>query len=294
MLETAGGRIVEDMLNAADRDAFLALRDGGALVVADDVPVVLCPACGDQDVAPRKINGVLKGLCPECGYVEITNASIKAWTVDLEWLLGKLRLAFGIAGRQASEELVAGAVWKVGDYKVGRRSRRIVLARRLADHHTHHAFRDALDQKIERDNAVIISTTSRLAAMVSDLSLPYLHLAEIVHFRSGKLKLDDQRWAWCLKPAHLRQHDASPVFLENFRVAIIDGEEYEFISLQAAVFAYLHAAKAGKCFKDSIMEQINSAQKNPVELFRHNARQFEGFSRVAEWKEHGYYWLNLR
>lgn len=293
-LETSGGRIVKEVLDTADREAFRVLRDCEALKSAEDVPLVLCPSCGEHDVDPRRIGGTLQGLCPECGYVSITNASLKAWAADPEWLLGRLRVAFGVASRQASEELVPGTLWKVGDHKEGRRSRRILLARRLADHAAHRAFRDALVEKVERDNAVIIATTSKSAAMVSDISMPYVHLAEIVHLRSGKLERDEDRWNWCLKPAHLRQHDASPVFFENFRVAVIDGEEYEFSTLQAAVLAYLHAAKGGKCFKDSIMREIDSAQKNPVELFRHNPRQFEGFSRVAEWNDHGYYWLKRR
>lgn len=294
MLETSGGRVVEDMLDAAGRDALHLLRDCGALAVAEDVPAVMCPACGDHGVAPWKMGGVLQGLCPACGYVEITNASLKAWAVDQAWLLGRLRMAFGIADRQESEELVAGVMWKLGDHMVGRRLRRIIFVRRLADHGIHKVFRNALTENIERDNAVIIGTTSRSAAMVSDISMPYIHLAEIVHLRSGKLERDEGRWNWCLKPAHLRGHDASPVFFDNFRIAVIDGEEYEFSALQAAVLAYLHAVKIGKCFKDSIMDEIGSPQKNPLELFRHKPHQFEGFSRVADWNEQGYYWLKRR
>ena len=290
-LESSGGRVVEDILDPADLDAFRVLQDCEALKSVEDIPLVLCPFCGEHDVEPRKIGGALQGLCPECGYVPVTNASLKAWTADTAWLLGRLRMVLGMASRQASEELVPGALWKVGDHKEGRRSRRILFARRLSDHATHQAFRDALAQKVERDNAVIIASTSRSAAMVSDISLPYVHLAEIVHLRSGKLELDEVRWKWCLKPGHLRQHDASPIFFENFRILVIDGEEYEFSSLQAAVLAYLHAARGGKCFKDSIMTEINSAQKNPLELFRHQPRQFEGFSRVADWNDQGYYWL---
>lgn len=294
LLEATQGRIVEDLLDITDRDAFQRLCDAGALVVADDVPVILCPACGDQDVAPRRIAGVLQGLCPDCGYVPITNASLRAWAVNPAWLLSRLRLAFGISSRQDSEELVADTMWKVGDYTVGRRSRRIVFARRLADQSTHDAFRRALAAKIERDNAVIISTTSRSSAMVSDLSTPFVHLAEIIHLRSGKLELDQERWAWCLKPAHLRRHDASPIFFENFRIAVVDGDEYQFSALQAGVLACLHAATSGKSFKDTIMVEVNSAQKNPVELFRHNARQFEGFNRLVEYDDYGYYWLKRR
>lgn len=291
ILETSGGRVVEDALESDERDAFQALRDCGALSPAADVPAILCPSCGEHDVEPKKSKGVLQGLCPECGYVAITNASLKAWAADPEWLLARLRQAFGIASRQDSEEFVRGTFWKVGDHKEGRRPRRILLARRLADHGTHQAFRDALFEKVERDNAVIIATTPKSAAMVSDLSLPYIHLAEIVHWRSGKLELDEARWAWCLQPAHLRQHDASPVFFENSRVAVIDGEEYEFSALQARVFAYLHAARGRKCFKDSIMEDLGSPQRNPLELFRHNPRQLAAFQRIVEWDDHGFYWL---
>lgn len=290
-LETSGGKVVDDALAPDERDALKALLDCDAFVGAKDVPLILCPCCGEYDVQPRRTKGGLQGLCPDCGYVAITNASLKAWAPDPEWLLARLHQAFGIASRQDSEALVAGTLWKVGDHKEGRHSRRILLARRLADHAVHKAFREALSEKVERDNAVIIGTTPRSAAMISDLAMPYVHLAEIVHFRSGKLELDEERWAWCLKPAHLRNHEASPVFYENYRLAVIDGEEYSFSAMQSQVFAYLHASKAHKCHKASIMEDIESPQKNPVELFRHNARQMEGFRLTTDYDEHGYYWL---
>lgn len=291
ILESSGSRLVEEALDPAEHDAFRALCDSGAVKPAEDVPLVLCPVCGEHDLQPRRIGGILQGLCPECGFVAITNASLKAWTADPEWLLGQLRVAFGMAARQASQVLVPGTLWKVGDFKQGRRSRRVLLARRLGEHATNKAFREALGEKIERDNAVIISTTPKSVAMVNDLSLSYVHLAEIVYLRSSKLELDEGRWAWCLKPAHLRGHDASPVFYENFRVAIIDGEEQTFTPLQAAVLSYLHAAKGQKCHKDSIMQDIDSPQKNPIELFRHSKRQMEAFERVVERDEFGFYWL---
>jgi predicted RNA-binding Zn-ribbon protein involved in translation (DUF1610 family) len=294
LLEASKGRVVEDLLDTSDLDAFHVLRDCGALVVAEDVPVILCPACGDQDVAPQRIRGVLQGLCPECGYVEITNASLRAWKADHDWLLGRLRMAFGIATRQDSEELVPGMVWKVGDHKAGQRTRRIVFARRLADHSIHDAFRRTLSDKIERDKAVIISTTPKSAAMVSDLSLPFVHLAEIVHWRSGKLELDAERWAWCLKPAHLRRHTASLVFYDGYRAAIIDGEEYVFSVNQALVFEALDGEPGRKRLGSSIMADIGSPQRNPGEIFRHNTRQWEAFCQLVEWDDYGFYWLKQR
>jgi len=294
LLETSSGRVVEDTLDTADRDAFEVLRNTGALVVGEDVPIILCPACGDQDVAPRRVGGVLQGLCLDCGYVPITNASLRAWAVDPEWLLGRLRLAFGIAARQDSEELMPGTVWKVGDHKEGQRKRLIVFARRLADQGTHDAFRRGLTDKIERDSAVIISTTSRSAAMVSDLSMPFVHLAEIVHLRSGKLELEAERWAWCLKPAHLRRHTVSPVFYDGYRAAIVEGEEYAFSVNQALVFEALDGEPGMKRLGSTIMADIGSPQRNPGELFRHNARQWEAFCQLVDWDEYGFYWLKRR
>lgn len=294
LLEESKGRVVEDTLDTTDLDAFEVLCDCGALVVAEDVPVILCPACGDQDVAPRRIAGVLQGLCPECGNVPITNASLRAWKADHDWLLGRLRTAFGGASRQASKELVPGTVWKVCDHKAGQHTRRILLARRLSEDAVHKAFREALADKIERDNAVIISTTSRTAAMVSDLSMPFVHLAEIVHLRTGKLELDAERWAWCLKPAHLRRHTASSVFYDGYRAAIIDGEEYAFSVNQALVFEALDGEPGMKRLGSSIMADIGSPQRNPGELFRHNAQQWEAFCQLVQGDDYGFYWLKRR
>ena len=39
------------------------------------------------------------------------------------------------------------------------------------------------------------------------------------------------------------------------------------------------------------MGEVDSAQKNPVELFRHNTRQFEAFNKVVEWDDYGFYAL---
>jgi len=294
LLETSSGRVVEDTLDTADRDAFEVLRDTGALVAGEDVPLILCPACGDQDVAPRRIGGVLQGLCPDCGYVPITNASLKAWAFDPSWLLGRLRMAFGIAARQDSVELVPGTLWKVGDHKAGKQAHRVLLARRLSEHAVHKAFREALLDKVERDSAVIISTTPKSAAMVSDLSLPFVHLAEVVHLRSGKLELDEERWAWCLKPAHLRSHADSSVFYDGYRAAIVGGEEYTFSVNQALVFEALDGEPGTKRLGSTIMADIGSPQRNPRALFRHNPRQIEGFDRLVAYDDYGFYWLKRR
>lgn len=291
MLEAADRRIVADDLDSDERDAFDALCDCGAVKIGPDVPAVLCPWCGEHDVAPVRRAGGLQALCPDCGYVNITNAALQAWALDPEWLLGRLRRAFGIAARQASTALVPDLIWAVGIYSKGKRERRILFARRLADHAVQQALRKLLQESIPRESAALIGTSSKTAVRLDNLALPYVHLAEIVHWRSGTFELDEERWEWCLRPAHLRQHDASSTFFDQFRQAVIDGEEFTFAPRQAQVFAHLHAAKGGKCHKDSIMSGIGSSQKNPRELFRHNEQQLAGFDQLVAYNEHGFYWL---
>jgi predicted RNA-binding Zn-ribbon protein involved in translation (DUF1610 family) len=294
LMERSGGKLVEDTLAAHERDAFRALRDTDAIMPAKDVPVVLCPFCGEQDVQPQRRHGGLQALCPECGYVPISNESLKAWQANPEWLLGQLRSALGMAARQASREWVPASVWLVGEYSQKRLTRRVLLASRLSDPVVQTAFRAALDQHVVRDQAVLITTTPQRATPLSDLSLPCLSLVELMHLRAGRLELDEDLWSWSLKPAHLRHHRASTIFCENYRLAVIDGEEFTFSPRQGAVLAYLDSVSGGKCHKDSIMTEIDSAQKNPYELFRHEPRQWAGFQAIAEWDEHGFYWLRRR
>lgn len=290
-LDAADSRIIADDLDPGERDAFDVLRDCGALKLGPDVPAVLCPWCGEHDVAPVRRAGGLQALCPDCGYVNIKNAALQAWALDPGWLLGRLRGAFGIAARQASTALVPDLIWAVGTYTKGKREHRILFARRLADHAVQQALRAVLHEVIPKESAVLIGTTSRSAARLEDLALPYVHLAEIVHWRKGDLKLDEERWEWCLQPAHRRRHDASPTFSDQYRRAVIDGEEYAFTPNQAQVFTHLHAARGEKCLKDSIMATVGSPQKNPAELFRHNARQYAAFQQLVESDDHGFYWL---
>ena len=290
MLEMPSGGLVEDALGKDQRDAFQLLRQYKFLNEGPEAVAVMCPACGDHDVEPRMVGRELTGLCPKCGRVAIYNESLKVWKVDYARLLLQLRVALGIASRQDSDGLVENIMWKVGDYKVGRRNYRIVFARRLADYENDQEFQRALDDHIEKHNAVVIGTTPRSLFRVSDPVLSYVELFDLVHLRSGKLELDQQHWEWCLKPSHLRQHRAVSGLSEDYRVAVIDGKEYTFSKMQAEVLEYIHSAGGGRREKCLIMAHSSSKQDSPVDLFQHDADQMRAFKHFVEWDVEGFYW----
>lgn len=294
-LDAADSRIVAADLDPGERDAFALLQQHDAMVSAADVAAVLCPWCGEHDVAPQRRAGRLQALCPECGYVAVTNPVLQAWTADPDWMLGRLRGAFGIAARQASTVLVPDTLWQVGQATTARRTRRVLFTRRLAQDVVLRVVRASLQASVPLESAVLIGTTARAAARLDGLDLPYLGLAEIVRWRSGKLELDDERWERSLRTTSpATGPDAGVVFSNGYRRALVVGVEYRFSVLQASFFEHLARACGEKCHKDSIMASIGSPQKNPAELFRKNRSQQEGFHRLVEQDQHGYYWLQRR
>lgn len=294
-LDAADSRIVADDLDPDDREALELLREHGAVVLAADMRAVMCPWCGEHDVAPQRRADRLQALCPDCGYVTITNPVLQAWRADPDWVLGRLRGAFGIAARQASRVLVPDTLWQVGQPTTRKRKRQVLFARRLAQNNVQHDLREALQASAPPDDTVLVGTTARSAARLEGFALPYVQLAEIVHWRSGTFELEAERWDSLLPSVQQSASEhGSGGFFDHYRRAVIDGEEFRFSIQQARVFEYLDQAGGQKCHKDSIMASIRSTQKNPVELFRHNQRQHEGFQRRVVYDEHGYYWLKRR
>lgn len=292
LLEAPNDLCMEALIEEDERDAFKTLKAAGALIPAQNAaPAILCPDCQYHDVLPRQDGNKLEGLCPECGYVALGSQHTQPMMPDIDWVLSRIRLALGVAARQDSMPLIANSLWKVGDHSEGRRRWRVLLARHLSKPENRTGFRRSLSTHVERDNGIIIGTASRSMAGIDDLSLPYVHLGELFRWRSGKFEMDDSLWKWCRKPAHLRDHAKNSIFFDDYRVAILDGEEYTFSQKQALFWEYVFAAKGGKRHKSVIMSHVESDQPNPRELFRHNAKQMEAFDILVNCNEEGFYWL---
>lgn len=86
----------------------------------------LCGHCGLHTAQVYRENAALRMQCPECGPVALAARDLKAWVVDEEWLLRKLRAAFNVPAHQEVVRITTG-VWRIGMHQ----RQAVLLARRL-------------------------------------------------------------------------------------------------------------------------------------------------------------------
>jgi len=127
------GPVLESALSDSERGGLAVLADIGALVpVKLDLRFVLCPYC--QLLRGPVVQGK-SGLvcqCLDCGSVPVDLQDTRAWELNSEWLIRKLRVAFDVPAQQGHLFVISG-VWRIGS----RQRRPLILARSL-DHILQH------------------------------------------------------------------------------------------------------------------------------------------------------------
>ncbi|MBL0422507.1 hypothetical protein JI739_19330 [Ramlibacter sp. AW1] len=94
--------------------------------VAVNQQFALCGHCGLHTAPIFRDKAALRMQCPECGPVAVAARDLKAWVVDEEWLIRKLRAAFSVPTHQEVVRITAG-VWRIGLHQ----RTAVLLARRL-------------------------------------------------------------------------------------------------------------------------------------------------------------------
>lgn len=122
-----GGPVFESALADAERAALAMLVDLKALRPHKvDLRHMLCPYCQlHRGPVVRGEAGYLC-QCPDCGPVAADPADTRAWILDADWLIRKLRGALEVPAQQATVS-VTGGIWRLGSY----RRRPLILARSL-------------------------------------------------------------------------------------------------------------------------------------------------------------------
>lgn len=86
----------------------------------------LCGHCGLHTAQIYRENPALRLQCPECGPVSVAACDLKAWILDEEWLIRKLRAALNVPAHQDVVRIATG-IWRIGMHQ--RQS--VLLARGL-------------------------------------------------------------------------------------------------------------------------------------------------------------------
>ncbi len=126
------GPIILSALSDFERNALALLIQFKAVKpLALDMRYLLCPYCQLHRGLVVQGHAGLECQCPDCGPVEVETQDKKAWMIDVDWLIRKLRGALDIPAQQATVSITSD-IWRIGTHRrhpviIGRHLDRILL-----------------------------------------------------------------------------------------------------------------------------------------------------------------------
>lgn len=123
----SGHHWFDDAIAPAQRSAHEHLIELKAIKpVAVNQQFALCGHCGLQTAQVYRERATLRMQCPDCGPLAVAARDMKAWILEEEWLIRKLRAALNVPAHQATVPITPG-VWRIGIHQ----RKPVLLARRL-------------------------------------------------------------------------------------------------------------------------------------------------------------------
>lgn len=129
--------------------AFDDLLKIGALRPAEPSKVVDCEGCFDDHSCKVEFDhdvGAWFYRCPEAGRMQANDDQILGWSFGVDWFLGQVGQALGLAKRQ-QRCLHEGRLWDLGEAKTGRTSWTAMVGRSLKSTHDIDQLSDQLSRR---------------------------------------------------------------------------------------------------------------------------------------------------
>lgn len=127
LLMTRGGYSYERSIPKGQISGLKLLSELKAIVPgAMDSRYASCSFCGLHRGPVFRCDGEMHVQCPDCGPYKVDVSEQRNWSLDIDWMIRKLRAALNIAAHIAIHKLYEG-VWQIGMYK----KRAVILAERI-------------------------------------------------------------------------------------------------------------------------------------------------------------------
>jgi hypothetical protein len=261
------GPTLESALSDAERSALATLVDLKAAKPHKlDLCFALCPYC---QLMRGPIVQAVAGLicqCPDCGAVPLNQHDTRAWVLDSDWLIRKLRIAFDVPAQQGYVSVING-VWRIGN----RQRHPLILARNLD--HVLQNLASLLRAGTNGANPTWLITPKPLRDVDADPvagALVWLPMEERFTLYGGNLQF--------LEPCatHISQTETSTQavngpFSEDFSWVHLDNSPHGLIALsdaQAAVFKALWHYKGQPQSAEVIMNKAGRGSTKPIDVFK--------------------------
>mgnify|MGYP000051732677 FL=1 len=127
LLMTRGGYSYERSIPKGQVSGLKLLSELKAIMPgALDSLYASCSFCGLHRGPVFRCDGEMHVQCPDCGPYKVDVLDQRNWSLDIDWMIRKLRAALNIAAHVAIQKLYDG-VWQIGVYK----KRAVILAERI-------------------------------------------------------------------------------------------------------------------------------------------------------------------
>ena len=265
------GPTLESALSDAERSALATLVDLKASKPHKfDFRFALCPYC--QLLRGPVVQGAagLVCQCPDCGSVPLDQHHTRAWALDSDWLIRKMRTAFDVPAQQGHVSVING-IWRIGN----RRRHPLILARSLD--HVLQNFASLLRMGTSGANPTWLITPKPLRDVDADPlggAVVWLPMEERFTLYGGNLQFLEPGVTH-ITPTEISTQAANGPFSEDFHWVYLDDWPHGPIALsdaQAAVFKALWHYKAQPQSAEIIMNKAGRGSTKPIDVFKVKAQ----------------------
>jgi hypothetical protein len=280
---------------SADRDAFRALVEVGALVHVGNTESVICFGCDEPHPIAVEFagNGGYRGYCADSGYQAIQPSHLMNYSVDEDWLVRALRSGLGI-GRRGSREAPRSVAGPIGRARFAPYVCEFFFGRRLSERARFDDAKRTLAGLIGKIPAILLTTTPRdLIPGDPPPRCAIVAIDDVLQISVTDMSLDDGPIYAALRG---RDHafegsGVGFVFSSGFRSGKVGDQEYNFTDKQALVIeALLEARHIGlpRSHQTEILGKANTSQRVGQLFAGHPA-----YGTLIKHDGKGNYWLDL-
>lgn len=265
------GPTLESALSDAERSALATLVDLKAAKPHKlDLRFALCPYC--QLLRGSVVQGVagLVCQCPDCGSVPLDQHDTRAWAIESDWVIRKLRSALDVPAQQGHISVIDG-IWRIGHHQ----PHPLILAR-------------SLDQVLQNLASLPRASTNGTSPpwLITPKplrefgvdpfggALVWLPMEERFTLYGGNLQFLEPG-AFPIPRTEISTQAVNGPFSEDFRAVHLDDWLHGPILLsdaQAAVFKALWHYKGQPQSAEIIMNKAARGSTKPIDVFKVKAK----------------------
>ena len=259
-----GEPIIESALSEAERGALALLVELKAVKSGKfDARFVLCPYCQLHRGAVVQAAAGLVCNCPDCGQVAIDKPDTRAWILDTDWLIRKLRGALDIPAQQAPVSITSD-IWRIGTHQ----RHTVIIGRHLDKVLLHPSLQSRANARSANPGWLI--TPKPLKDVLDEPGgAVWLPLEERFSLYGGNLHFIEPGTAFSFDDDGTTAVNGP--FSADFRVVHVDGWSHGPIALsdaQAAVLKALWHFKGVPQTAERIMGKASLDSSKPIDVFK--------------------------